>query len=125
MNQLLNKIILLYNTLFCCCCRNFFVFPKNFRHAHPSNTPFTYFPFLFTFLGSYNSHNISRFSKLPPHVPSFPSYCLPPLLFLLSFAEYHKVRRLGYTTSTTSSNNTRIVHSILIVSRMAKSKMIE
>ena len=125
LNRLLNKIILLCNTLFCCyCCWNFLC-SKIFRHAHPSNTPFTYPPFLFTFLGSYNSHNISRFSKLPPHVPSFPSYCLPPLLFLLSFAEYHKVRRLGYTTCTTSCNNTRIVHSILIVSRMAKTKMIE
>ena len=102
-----------------------FCVQKFFRHAHPSNTPFTYPPFLFTFLGSYNSHNISRFSKLPPHVPSFPLYCLPPLLFMLSFAEYHKVRRLGYTTSTTWCNNTCIVHSILIVSRMAKTKMIE
>ena len=51
-----------------------FCVQKFFRHAHPSNTPFTYPPFLFTFLGSYNSHNISRFSKLPPHVPSFPLY---------------------------------------------------
>ena len=74
LNRLLNKIILLCNTLFCCyCCWNFLC-SKIFRHAHPSNTPFTYPPFLFTFLGSYNSHNISRFSKLPPHVPSFPLY---------------------------------------------------
>ena len=102
-----------------------FLYFKNFSTRTSFQRSLHLSPFLFTFLGSYNSHNISRFSKLPPHVPSFPSYCLPPLLFLLSFAEYHKVRRLGYTTSTTWCNNTCIVHSILIVSRMAKTKMIE